>query len=194
MIKGAGVVTMKLLKKTPVAVIIMLAAVLLSFFFGSVYSLSRERGAIMDGFESGTDEIVSIQYELDYIAQNARNLVSIAGNYPDMADSDALGQTDTALNELTSAKSVSAKAAALDKLVSAAEILLASLNPADMKPVDRDYHSTIGSDVKASLSRISSSSYNDAVAEFNERLDSFPVNLTAGLFGVTALEPFEITE
>ena len=90
MIKGAGAVTMKLLKKTPVAVIIMLAAVLLSFFFGSVYSLSRERGAIMDGFESGTDEIVSIQYELDYIAQNARNLVSIAGNYPDMADSDAL--------------------------------------------------------------------------------------------------------
>ena len=175
MIKGAGVVTMKLLKKTPVAVIIMLAAVLLSFFFGSVYSLSRERGAIMDGFESGTDEIVSIQYELDYIAQNARNLVSIAGNYPDMADSDA-------------------KAAALNELVPAVETFLASLNPADMKPVDRDYHSTIGSDINASLSRISSSSYNDAVAEFNERLESFPVNLTAGLFGVTALEPFEITE
>ena len=194
MIKGAGVVIMKLLKKTPVAVIIMLAAVLLSFFFGSVYSLSRERGTIMDGFESGTDEIVSIQYELDYIAQNARNLVSIAGNYPDMADSDALGQTETALNELTSAKSVSAKAAALDKLVSAAEVLLAMPNPADMKPVDRDYLATIGSDIKASHSRISSSSYNDAVAEFNERLESFPVNLTAGLFGVTALEPFEITE
>ena len=111
-----------------------------------------------------------------------------------MADSDALGQTETALNELTTAESVSAKAAALNELVPAVETLLASLNPADMKPVDRDYPSTIGSDIKASLSRISSSSYNDAVAEFNERLDSFPVNLTAGLFGVTALEPFEITE
>ena len=95
---------------------------------------------------------------------------------------------------LTSAETVSEKAAALNELVPELETLLASLDPTDMKPVDRDYHSTIGGDVKASLARIESSGCNDAAAAFNERLSSFPVNLTAGLFGVTELELFEVAE
>ena len=170
----------------------MLAAVLLSFFFGSSFSLSRERAAIVEAFVSGSDEIASIQYELDYISQNARNLVSIAGNYPDMADGEALAKTEAAIDSLSAAETPSQKAAALNELTSVADALLVSLDPSAMKPVDRDYHSTIGSDIKASLGRIEASGYNDAVAEFNERLDSFPINLTAGLLGIDALEPFEV--
>lgn len=65
---------------------------------------------------------------------------------------------------LTSAETVSEKAAALNELVPELETLLASLDPTDMKPVDRDYHSTIGGDVKASLARIESSGCSDAAA------------------------------
>ena len=179
---------MKLLTKTPVAIIIMVVVILASGMLGCRKSLLSARKTAEDYFYSGEGgDGDSIQSDLEYIGATANNLKTIALRYKD-ADDQLIIDLNTTRSALTSSKTISAKYEAAQKLFDAVTALHDSLDPDKMNPTDKGFRASLYDDIKSAMQRISHNGYNDAAREFNDILEHFPAKLIADIAKVEPLQ------
>ena len=174
---------MKLLKKTPVAILIMIAVILASGVLGCRRSLFTARNEVEDCFYSGE----SIQNDLEYMSATANNLKTIALRYID-ADNLLITDLNDARSALTSEKSISGKYEEAQKLFDAVTALHDALDPEKMNSTDKSFRASLYDDIKSAMQRISHNSYNDKAREFNELLEHFPAKLIAELVGIGPMQ------
>ncbi len=179
---------MKTLKKTPTAIIIMLAVILTSGVLGCRRSLLSLRKAAEDYFYSGENgDGDSIQSDLEYIGATASNFKTIAVRYID-SDDRLISELNSARSALASASTIPEKHAAASELFDAVTALHGALDPKVMNSTDRSFRSSLYDDINSAMLRISHSGYNDAAREFNSILDSFPASLISGLVGIEPIQ------
>ena len=174
---------MKLLKKTPVAILIMVVVILASGLLGCRRSLLSERKSAEDLFYSGE----SIQNDLEYIGATAGNLKTIALRYMD-ADDLLITDLNDARSALTSAKSISEKYEAAQRLFDAVTNVHDALDPNKMNSTDKSFRASLYDDIKSAMQRISHSDYNDKAREFNELLEHYPAKLIADVVGIEPIQ------
>ena len=174
---------MKLLTKTPVAILIMVVVILASGTLGCRRSLLSARKTAEDLFYSGE----SIQNDLEYIGATANNLKTIALRYID-ADNQLIIDLNETRSALTSSKTISAKYEAAQKLFDAVTALHDSLDPDKMNSTDKGFRASLYDDIKSAMQRISHNGYNDAAREFNDILEHFPAKLIADIAKVEPLQ------
>lgn len=179
---------MKYLKKTPVAIFIMLITILLSGLFGCQKSLLKLQKNAEDFFYSGEDgDGNSIQSDLEYIGATANNLKTIALRYID-ADDARIKDLNSARSALTSSKTISDKYSASQTLFDAVTALYDCLDPNEMNSTDKSFRSSLYDDIKSAMQRISHNSYNDVAREFNSLLKQFPAKAIAELMGIKEIQ------
>lgn len=179
---------MEILKKSPVAITIMIIAILLSGLLGCRHSLLRERKAAEDYFYNGSDgDGYSIQSDLEYIGATANNLKTVAVRYIDSADPLITALTE-ARGSLSAAKNISEKYTAASNLFDAVSALHDSLDESKMNSTDKGFRSSLYDDIKSAMQRISHNGYNDAARDFNSILEGFPAKFVAKLTGINQIQ------
>lgn len=181
---------MKLLTKTPVAILIMVVVILASGTLGCRRSLLAARKNAEDYFynnlaEDGYNE--SIQNELTRISGYAINLKSIAIRYIDSNDKMITDLIEARKN-LDSTELISEKYAAVQRLFDAVTTLHDALDPDKMNSTDRNFRSSLYDDIRSAMQRISHSDYNDAAREFNSLLEHYPAKFIAKIAKVEPLQ------
>lgn len=183
---------MKLLKKRPIAILIMVAAMVLSAFIGGVRSLAAERSRIEESFYAAvSDAGDSIQGELEWIANTASQFKLIAGRYLD-EDDPYLAQLDDQRRQLSDAETAGEKREAVNALYSTVTALYDALDPAvyKMNSIDKSYRTSLYDDISSAMQRIEANAYNAEASEFNALLDDFIPSIIASLAGIQPLELF----
>ena len=180
---------MKLLIKTPVAIIIMLAAIAAASVFGGAWSLSRERSDIIAAFDDKEDPD-STQYEVDYIAHNINMLISFCDS-PDIVSQSYVDAAGEALEALKAAEGADAKMDALWQATQAAYALYNAIDLESLGTVEQSFIEPLANDIGEAMARIYTGEYSDRVDEFNDALGKFPARLMSELFGVEPIRLFE---
>lgn len=175
---------MKLLTKTPVAAIIMIAVIILSALFGCRRSLLKEQKTVENYFFNGIDgDGYSIQNDLETICATSVNMKTIASRYIEVTD-PLITEMTNARQALTDAHTVSEKYTAAMNLYDAVTTLYNSLDPNMMNSTDKGFRASLYDDITSAMQRISHNGYNDAAREFNSILESFPAKYIAKLVGI----------
>lgn len=183
---------MSLLKKRPIAILIMIAAILLGTLIGCWRSLTAEKQKVEDCFYSGSlGDGYSIQSDLEYINATAGNLKTVALRYL-AADSPAITELNSARSALIEAETVKEKYIASISLYEAVTNLHGALDPGelDMNSTDERFRSSLYDDISSAMQRISHNEYNDAARAFNSALGGFPAALISGLIGLQPAQLF----
>lgn len=179
---------MKLLTKLPIAILIMVVAILASGLLGCRKSLLSLRKSAEDFFYSGENgDGNSIQSDLEYIGATANNMKTIAVRYIDPGDK-LIEDLNESRSALASAKTISEKYEAAQALFDAVTALHDSLDPNIMNSTDKSFRSSLYDDIKSAMQRISHNGYNDAAREFNETLEHFPAKFISGLVGIKPIQ------
>lgn len=183
---------MKLLTKTPVAILIMVVVILASGTLGCRRSLLSARKNAEDYFYNNLAEDrynESIQTELSIISGIAINLKNIAT--PRYIDSNDKVITDLieARKNLDKTESISEKYTAAQRLFDAVTALYDSLNPDTMNSTDKGFRASLYDDIKSAMQRISHSDYNDTAREFNSLLEHYPAKFIAE---IAKIEPLQL--
>lgn len=175
---------MKLLTKTPVAAIIMIAVIILSALFGCRRSLLKEQKTVENYFFNGIDgDGYSIQNDLETICATSVNMKTIASRYIEVTD-PLITEMTNARQTLTDARTVSEKYTAAMNLYDAVTTLYNSLDPNMMNSTDKGFRASLYDDITSAMQRISHNGYNDAAREFNSILECFPAKYIAKLVGI----------
>ena len=178
---------MKLLTKTPVAVIIMIVSIVLSAVLGCGRSLKKERSNVENYFYNGEDgDGYSIQNDIETLCANVNNLKVIALRYTDSVP--GLEEKITAMTDarraLTEVKNIGDKYAAVQEVAARVTEVYNALIPEDMNTTDRGFRASLYEDINSTLDRISHNGYNAAAQKFNDILNAFPAKQIAELIGV----------
>ena len=183
---------MKLLKKRPAAILIMIAAMLLSVFIGGRRSLDAERERIQEYFYTIPDGY-SIQSELDYISATVNNFKTVATRYIE-ADDAYIVQLNEARAKLSAAETVSDKHEAAGELHAIVTALYGHLDPArfpKMNSTDKSFRQSLYDDIVSAMQRIEENAYNRMADEFNEMLEDVITGTIARFTGITPLPIYE---
>ncbi len=183
---------MKTLKKTPVAILVMLVVIALSSIFGCYRSLLELKDAAEAYFDVSSNVDLaggSIQRELETICAVTINFKTIASRYLDVSDS-RLTTLTLARQSLSEAVGVGEKYIAAMRLREAVDAVNESLEGYKMNSTDKGFRDSLYDDIQAAYARIERSSYNDAASEFNMALTSFPGYYLVGWMSIPTLESF----
>lgn len=171
---------MEVLLKRSTAALIAFIVIVFGTLFGVHRSVGSETAKIEKQFFSGVylkdEEYLqpSIQSQLDKRATAALGLISLGFELE--AAAGPAGELRDARNELLSAKTISDKYIANEKLQKAYKALVAAMpegGPAGKTEALRSYTATMD----GAQGVIEKSAYNGLVSEFRRRLNSFPVNI-----------------
>jgi hypothetical protein len=170
------------LKSLPVAIIVTVVVALLAALFGGRAALVKMRAEAWAAFSA-------IQYDLDEIAANANNLVTVAKRY---TQEDALFEAIRESSEIMTAIQTpvmnSLNAEYVRKSVDELNALLIDL-PLDDR--DEAYRLEIMANIDSRYRTTQNSDYNRLAEEFNRALASQPARLIAKLTGVDGLQLFD---
>lgn len=175
---------MKLLRKSPVAISIMIITILLSSLLGGWRSLLKEQKAVEDYFYNGPrGDGYSIQDDLEYIGATSNNFKTVAVRYIANDDPLIIALTEARL-ALASAKTIPEKYLAAATLSDAVAALHDSLDPNKMNSTDKGFRASLYDDIKSAMQRISHNGYNDVAREFNQIIETFPAKIIAKFVGI----------
>ncbi len=165
---------MNLLKKRPIAIMIMIVVILLSIVIGGSRSLLAERSRIIDYFYTDSDgDEYSIQHELEWIDAELNYLKTVALHHI-KEDDPYLVRLNDARASLNAAKAIPEKYDAATELYSIVTALYEYLDPTafDMNSTDMSFRSTSYENISFAMKRIAENKYNDYAREFNNMLES----------------------
>ena len=184
---------MELLKKRPIAILIMLGAMVLSVFIGGRRSLQAAREEIMEYFYTGSDgSSYSIQDDLEYISATAGNLKTVALRYMDGSDPYIVQLNDSRAT-LDDAQTPEEKADAANQLFGVVSALYAHLDPAEyrMNSTDKSFRSSLYEDISSAMQRIAENEYNTLAEEFNDMLETKLTGTIAKFTGIGKVPIYE---
>ena len=181
---------MNMLRKNSVAIVAMVLMIVLGTLVGSHNSLAKIRNKAADSFVLGArGDGIGIQSDLRERDNAAYNLVVIARRY--LPEGNALIQN--VLRERAAAQeaaSVKEKAGADKALEVAFRDLYDVLSGMALSEQDARYPQRLLTDFLSAGDRISHDPYNQAAADFNRVLATFPAGLLGALTGIRPMELF----
>lgn len=181
---------MKQLRNRRTAALIMVLTIVFSVFYGSYRSLRKESQQISRVFYQGVSgNGVGIASDLTARSDAAYNLATVAKRY--LAETDTAVQAVlTARNALIEAGSIEEKYEANRVLTEATIELDMALRGTELEEKDENYRSMLMTELSSRNSTIQLDGYNQAAAEYNQMLQTFPASLFVKLYGFPEFPSF----
>ena len=182
---------MELLKKRPIAILIMIAVMALSILIGGRRSLAAERARVEALFYAAPDNSISIQSDLEYIGATANNLKTVALRYIS-ADDPYIVQLNTLRTTLDHAKTTEEKYDAATELFFVVEALYIHLDPDAfrMNSTDKSFRNSLYEDIRSAMKRMEENEYNEEARAFNEMLGTPLTGAIASFTGIREVPIF----
>lgn len=186
-------VVLNMKKKTVIAALIMVGALLISLPLGVNHSLGKERKEAQDVFMK--DEIgFSIFEEVGERRDAAENLLTVARRYVEAEPElqPYMDELETQIKACTgSMDDLLLLPEANRKMGQAAQTLADQLSQTELSERDEKYPKSLMALMDSEQDKIQRSAYNDMAREYNEKLEKFPVSVLRYVSGVKPLEAFD---
>lgn len=179
------------------AAAVLAAAVIISVPLGTRMSLMRSYNKAQEAFTGGSGEEYSygICTDLERISLACTRMLTVAGQYPEAADSGTVRELRAAVAELDSAidgQNPHDCRAAMDRAASAADSLRLALGASgELTQTHERLVSGYYSDITSAQLTIEKNDYNKLADKYMDDRNKFPASLIASLVGAPEIGKFE---
>ena len=183
---------MRFSENRKLATLVLIVCIVASIVLFGGGGLRNERYDILQVFSDGTDTSLSVRHSMEaYLLRCSERANALAEQGVLLGADEALVESvrTAAAAVAEGGEDLDARHAAYQELLTAVESLYTALTQA------HDYTELVDArlaynDFKGAVNLIQNDQYPVMASEFNRKLEKFPANLLAGLFGVEPLNTF----